>query len=550
MTLNISILARNLTKDFILQEEGTILAKVVGAVKGSSMPRKIRALDNVSLTLRQGEVLGIIGRNGSGKTTLLRLLAGIYPPTSGDVCTHGNLVPLISTAVGAEPKLTMRDNIYLIGSLLGLSREAISEKFDSIVAFSELEDFVDVHWYKFSSGMTARLAFAIAAHLEPEILLLDEVFATGDLQFRNKSRNRMAELVSSEATVVMTGHSSEFMQEFADKVLWIDKGKVQMYGASAEVLMAYEEYSSKAFSIAVKHNVPIHPSVHIRGVWHGKPLTVFVHVPKTGGLTIREHVVNSLPKDTVWSYYRTSESDPKAQEKFAALSWKDCKKVQVLFSHDLRSELVAKCFPERALRYVTFLRDPAERLISKYNYHRSEYDRTGQPGIYTNLFRSDGSVRLFREWLDTETNPNHILSPVGFFLRWFYISVPAKGGITAQHFESLKAILRQFSFVGITEQSEDYDILYSLLGIKQGHPYKINVTPRSYITLEESGFRTMDELKTYARSVLPYDWELYEYAKELNKIIKQKEQFLHCQKDVSNAGVASSVHIKSVQPVS
>ncbi|MFH1671078.1 MAG: ABC transporter ATP-binding protein [Patescibacteria group bacterium] len=233
------ITAENVTKDFILQEDETILAKIVGKVSGSKMPRRIRALDNVSFTLGRGEVLGIIGRNGSGKTTLLRVLSGIYPPTCGRVHVHGKLMPLINSTVGVQPKLTMRDNIYLISSLFGLSRSEISQKFNYIVEFSELEDFVDVRMYKFSNGMKARVAFSIAAHLDPEILLLDEVFMAGDARFKEKSRDRMMELVRGDATVVMASHSEGLLREVADRVIWLENGRVKMDGTPEDVIDAY-----------------------------------------------------------------------------------------------------------------------------------------------------------------------------------------------------------------------------------------------------------------------------------------------------------------------
>jgi len=231
--------AENLSKEFILQEDETILAKLVGKVRGSKMPRRIRAIDNVSFTLERGEILGIVGRNGSGKTTLLRVLSGIYPPTCGRVHVRGKLMPLINSTVGVQPKLTMRDNIYLISSLFGLSRSEISRKFNSIVKFSELEDFVDVRMYKFSSGMTSRVAFAIAVHLEPEILLLDEIFTAGDMQFNKKSSDRMMELVRGDVTVVMASHSERLLCEVSDRVIWLENGRVKMDGTPEEVVSAY-----------------------------------------------------------------------------------------------------------------------------------------------------------------------------------------------------------------------------------------------------------------------------------------------------------------------
>ena len=206
---------------------------------GKNEPQKLTALDGISFKVDRGEVLGIVGRNGSGKSTLLSTIAGIYKPTSGEVRVNGKITPLLNLGVGLQRRLTMRDNIYLTGALLGLSREYMRDNFDAIVDFSGLNDFVDFKLFQFSNGMIARLSFAIAIHSDPEILLLDEVFQAGDAGFSKKSGGKMKELVRSDTTVVLSSHNDEIIRDAVDRVLWIDKGKIMLIGSPKEVLDAY-----------------------------------------------------------------------------------------------------------------------------------------------------------------------------------------------------------------------------------------------------------------------------------------------------------------------
>ncbi|MDP6575969.1 MAG: ABC transporter ATP-binding protein [Candidatus Peribacteraceae bacterium] len=234
----------NVSKIFTLRGEETALTRLIKWREHLKLPRKFTALRNISFEVGDGEVFGIVGRNGSGKSTLLRILAGIYPPTSGEIEVRGRVIPLINLQVGLQPKLTMKDNIFLVSSLFGISRKKIISNFDSIVDFAELKDFVNVQVYQFSSGMLSRLAFSIAIHLEPEVMLLDEVFYAGDAGFREKSKKKMMELVKGDCTVVMVSHQDDMLKRLCNRVMWLDEGQVRSIGDTRQVLREYGETMS------------------------------------------------------------------------------------------------------------------------------------------------------------------------------------------------------------------------------------------------------------------------------------------------------------------
>ena len=200
----------------------------------------IWALKNVSFEVKRGEILGIIGPNGAGKTTALRLLAGITAPTSGNIQTNGRLSALIQLGAGFHPDLTGRENIYLNGSILGLSRKEIDKKFDSIVEFSELEDFIDTPVKRYSSGMYVRLGFAVAAHIDPDILLIDEVLAVGDAAFQDKCWKRIRALQAADTTIVFVSHNTWAVRALCDRVVLLNRGKTELEGPPGEVIEAYE----------------------------------------------------------------------------------------------------------------------------------------------------------------------------------------------------------------------------------------------------------------------------------------------------------------------
>jgi lipopolysaccharide transport system ATP-binding protein len=198
------------------------------------------ALKDVSLEVKEGEVLGLIGRNGAGKTTLLKVLSRITRPTTGWAEIHGRVGSLLEVGTGFHPELTGRENTYLSGAILGMGKKEIARKFDEIVAFAELEKFIDTAVKHYSSGMYVRLAFAVAAHLEPEILLVDEVLAVGDINFQKKCLGKMGDVAKAGRTVVLVTHQLNQIRRLAQRVMWIDGGSIKMDGAPHQVLAAYE----------------------------------------------------------------------------------------------------------------------------------------------------------------------------------------------------------------------------------------------------------------------------------------------------------------------
>jgi len=198
------------------------------------------ALQDVSLEVRHGEVLGLVGRNGAGKTTLLKILSRITKPTRGWAEIYGRVDSLLEIGTGFHPELSGRDNIYLSGAILGMSKREIARKFDEIVAFAEIEKFLDMQVKHYSSGMYVRLAFAVAAHLEPEILLVDEVLAVGDIKFQKKCLGKMGEVAKGGRTVVLVSHQMNQIRRLCQRAVWMDNGTMRRDGATSEVLAAYE----------------------------------------------------------------------------------------------------------------------------------------------------------------------------------------------------------------------------------------------------------------------------------------------------------------------
>jgi lipopolysaccharide transport system ATP-binding protein len=203
------------------------------------------ALRNVDLDVSEGEVLGLVGRNGAGKTTLLKILSRITRPTAGWAEIHGHVRSLLEVGTGFHGELTGRENTYFSGSILGMKKREIDRKLDEIVAFAEIEKFIDTPVKHYSSGMYVRLAFAVAAHLEPEILLVDEVLAVGDINFQKKCLGKMGDAARQGRTVVLVSHQMNQMRRFCNRVVWIDGGSIQMTGGAHETVSAYEAAMSK-----------------------------------------------------------------------------------------------------------------------------------------------------------------------------------------------------------------------------------------------------------------------------------------------------------------
>lgn len=197
------------------------------------------ALEDVNFHIEKGEVVGIVGSNGAGKSTLLKVVSGVMKPTKGRVSTNGSIAPMIELGAGFDAELTARENIYLNGAVLGYSEEFLNEKFNEIVEFSELKDFLDVPVKNFSSGMIAKLAFSISTIVDPEILIVDEILSVGDLRFQEKSKNKMMEMIKGGTTVLYVSHSIESIKDLCTKVIWLDHGKIVEIGEPLKVCNDY-----------------------------------------------------------------------------------------------------------------------------------------------------------------------------------------------------------------------------------------------------------------------------------------------------------------------
>lgn len=236
------IKAENVSMRFRLSADRITSMKeyVVRMVTGRLQYKEFWALRNVSFSVEKGEVLGVIGHNGAGKSTLLKVISGILRPTEGSVTVQGNIVPMLELGSGFDYDMTGRENIFLNGAILGYSKEFLTAKYQEIVDFSELGDFIDEPLRNYSSGMMMRLAFSIATVVEPEILIVDEILAVGDADFQAKSKRRMMELMSGGTTVLLVSHTLSQVREMCDKVLWIEHGQVQGYGEAKVLCDAYE----------------------------------------------------------------------------------------------------------------------------------------------------------------------------------------------------------------------------------------------------------------------------------------------------------------------
>ena len=203
---------------------------------------EFRALKHISFDVHRGEVVGLVGTNGSGKSTMLKIIAGVLEPSEGEVKVHGNSAPLIELGAGFDPELSARENIYLNGALLGYTKEFIDANFDGIIEFAELKDFVDMPLKNFSSGMVARIAFAIATITEPDILIVDETLSVGDVFFQQKCERRIQHFIESgDVTVLFVSHSMEQVERICQRAVWIEKGDLRMDGPVDEVCKAYHD---------------------------------------------------------------------------------------------------------------------------------------------------------------------------------------------------------------------------------------------------------------------------------------------------------------------
>lgn len=236
--------ASHVTMRFRMNNDRILSLKefVTTALRGKLEYQDFTALEDVSFTVNKGETLGLIGRNGAGKSTMLKVISGILKPSEGSVVTHGNVVPMLELGSGFDFDLTGKENIFLNGAILGYSEEFLKEKYEEILDFSELGDFINTPIRNYSSGMLARLAFSVATMVHPDILIVDEILAVGDVRFQEKSRARMMELMGGGTTVLFVSHSIEQIHEMCNKVVWLDHGKMRMLGNAQEVCDAYSAF--------------------------------------------------------------------------------------------------------------------------------------------------------------------------------------------------------------------------------------------------------------------------------------------------------------------
>ena len=241
MDKNLALEIKNVSMCFNMPKEKIDNMKefFVKLLKKQLHYEEFHALSDVSLSVEKGEVVGIVGLNGSGKSTLLKIISGILAPTTGTAKTNGTISPLIELGAGFDFELTTKENIFLNGSVLGFDRKFIKEKYDEILDFAELREFENVAIKNFSSGMVARLGFAIATLVKPDILIVDEILAVGDFLFQQKCEKRISDMMAGGTTVLIVSHSIEQIERLCSRVVWLEKGRVKMVGNTKEICDAY-----------------------------------------------------------------------------------------------------------------------------------------------------------------------------------------------------------------------------------------------------------------------------------------------------------------------
>lgn len=236
---------KNVTKEFTLQNQKTFKEFLPALFRGQKTVERFIALNDISFSINRGETIGIIGPNGSGKSTILKLVAGVMSPTKGKITVRGKVSPLIELGSGFHPELTGRENVYLNGSILGLKNKEVDKYFKSIVDFAELWEFIDQPVKHYSSGMYMRLGFAVAVHVNPEILIIDEILAVGDAKFQEKCFQKMEEFKKQGVTILYVSHTLSQVIDFCQRTIYIDKSKLIDQGVSAKICQRYLQESTK-----------------------------------------------------------------------------------------------------------------------------------------------------------------------------------------------------------------------------------------------------------------------------------------------------------------
>lgn len=241
---NVSVKAENISLRYYVGSFRDVGLKeyIINKIKKQNMLKEIWAVDDISFELEKGDLLGIIGTNGSGKSTLLKAVSGVLQPQKGNVELHGRVSSLLELGTGFDGDLTIKENIYFRGALLGYTEEFMDQKYKDIISFSELEEFQHYKLKQLSSGMKSRLAFSIASLIDPDVLILDEVLAVGDGAFRAKSEKKMLEIIKNGTTTLFVSHSVSQIKKLANKALWLNKGKQMAFGETKKVCAEYERY--------------------------------------------------------------------------------------------------------------------------------------------------------------------------------------------------------------------------------------------------------------------------------------------------------------------
>jgi teichoic acid transport system ATP-binding protein len=232
----------SLTYRTTLDRNPTLKTTMIKLGRRERIIREVEALKGVSFTVPHGQVLGVVGANGAGKSTLMRVMSGILPPTRGRIEVDGRVSTLLALGVGFNKKLTGRENVILGGLAAGLDRDELAAKYDQIVAFAELEDFMDMPMRTYSSGMYGRLGFSVAVNMDPDILIIDEALSVGDARFRKKSFARMRELCDEDRTVVLVSHALGTIEQLCDQAIWMDQGVLRMWDEPQSVISAYTDF--------------------------------------------------------------------------------------------------------------------------------------------------------------------------------------------------------------------------------------------------------------------------------------------------------------------
>ncbi len=244
----VAIEVKDLVMDFKVNKDkiDTLKEYVIRTLKRNKKEnQKIRILDGISFKVNRGERVGILGFNGAGKSTLLRIIAGIYEPTEGSITINGKVAPLLEISAGFDKNYTGKNNIYLNGAFLSMDEKYINEKYDEIVEFSELGEFINYPVKNYSKGMTAKLGFAVATAMNPDILIIDEILAVGDIKFKKKSFEKLQSLMQEGVTVLLVSHSISQIKKICDKCIWIENGRIIMEGPTEEICDAYVKSTKK-----------------------------------------------------------------------------------------------------------------------------------------------------------------------------------------------------------------------------------------------------------------------------------------------------------------